>query len=62
MNLIDCFMYYDEDLLLDIRLNVLNKFVKKFVICEATYNHNGSPKKINLILINLKNLKIKLHF
>ena len=45
MNLIDCFMYYDEDLLLDIRLNVLNKFVKKFVICEVTYNHNGSPKK-----------------
>ena len=31
MNIYDCFMYYDEDLLLDIRLNSLDKFVKKFV-------------------------------
>ena len=54
MKINDCFMYYDEDLLLDIRLNVLNKFVKKFVICEATYNHNGSPKKINFELVSLR--------
>ena len=47
MNIYDCFMYYDEDLLLDIRLNVLNKYVKKFVITEATYTHNGSKKKLN---------------
>ena len=34
MKIIDCFMYYDEDLVLDIRLNILNKYVSKFVICE----------------------------
>ena len=34
MNIYDCFMYFDEDLLLDIRLNTLNNFVKKFVITE----------------------------
>ena len=38
-------MYFDEDLLLDIRLNSLEKFVKKFVITEATYTHNGNKKK-----------------
>ena len=37
MNIYDCFMYFDEDLLLDLRLNSLDKFVKKFVITEATY-------------------------
>ena len=54
-------MYFDEDLLLDIRLNTLNKFVfHKFVITEATYTHNGSRKKLNnSILTNLENLKIK---
>jgi beta-1,4-mannosyl-glycoprotein beta-1,4-N-acetylglucosaminyltransferase len=52
-------MYFDEDLLLDLRLNTLNKYVKKFVITEATYTHNGKKKNLNLILINLKNLKIK---
>ena len=59
MNIYDCFMYFDEDLLLDLRLNHLNQFVKKFVITEATYTHNGSKKNLNLTLIILKNLKIK---
>ena len=31
MNIYDCFMYFDEDLILDLRLNSLDKFVKKFV-------------------------------
>ena len=37
MNIYDCFMYFDEDLLLDIRLNILDKYVKKFVITESLY-------------------------
>ena len=45
MNIYDCFMYFDEDLLLDLRLNSLDKFVLKFVITEATYAHNGNKKK-----------------
>ena len=44
MKIIDCFMYYDEDLILDIRLNALNKYVSKFIICEANFNHNGTKK------------------
>ena len=59
MNIYDCFMYFDEDLLLDLRLNTLDKFVKKFVITEATYTHNGNKKNLILISINLKILKIK---
>ena len=42
MNIYDCFMYFDEDLLLDVRLNILNKFVKKFVIVESAYLHSGN--------------------
>ena len=60
MNIYDCFMYFDEDLLLDLRLNSLNKFVKKFVITEATYTHNGSPKPLNFDINKFQNLKIKL--
>ena len=47
-------MYFDEDLLLDLRLNSLNKFVKKFVITEATYTHNGSIKKLNFDINKFK--------
>ena len=48
MNIYDCFMYFDEDLLLDLRLNILNKFVKQFIISEATYTHNGTKKKFRI--------------
>ena len=60
MNIYDCFMYYDEDLLLDIRLNSLEKFVKKFVITEATYTHNGENKKLNFDINKFKRFKDKI--
>ena len=60
MNIYDCFMYFDEDLLLDIRLNSLDKFVKKFVISEATYTHNGSKKKLKFNIDNFKKFKDKI--
>ena len=47
MKLYDCFMYFDEDLVLDLRLNVLNNYVDKFVIAEATKDHTGKDKKLN---------------
>ena len=34
MKIIDCFMYYDEDLVLDIRLNILDKYVSYFIITQ----------------------------
>ena len=60
MNIYDCFMYFDEDLLLDIRLNSLNKFVKKFVITEATYTHNGTKKKLNFDINKFKKFEDKI--
>ena len=62
MNIYDCFMYYDEDLLLEIRLNELNKYVKKFVIAEATYTHNGSKKKLNFDIQKFKEFKDKIEY
>tara|TARA_E500000178_G_scaffold285485_1_gene287036 strand:+ start:775 stop:1644 length:870 start_codon:yes stop_codon:yes gene_type:complete len=55
-------MYYDEDLLLDIRLNILNNYVKKFVITEATYTHNGSKKKLNFNINNFSKFKNKIEY
>jgi len=62
MNIYDCFMYYDEDLLLDIRLNSLDKFVKKFVITEATYTHNGNKKKLNFDINKFQKFKDKINY
>ena len=53
-------MYYDEDLLLDLRLNILNDHVKKFIITEATYTHNGKPKKLTFDINQFKKFKDKI--
>ena len=47
MKLYDCCMYFDEDLMLDLRLNTLNEHVDKFIIAEATRDHSGKEKKLN---------------
>ena len=46
MKIYDCFQFFDEEMLLDLRLNILDKYVDKFVITEANYMHNGKPKKL----------------
>ena len=46
MKIYDCFMFFDEEMLLDLRLNIMDKYVDKFVITESTYMHNGKSKKL----------------
>ena len=46
MKIFDCFMFYDEDLILDLRLNILNKYVDKFVIVESKFTHSGEERKL----------------
>ena len=60
MKIIDCFMYYDEDLVLDIRLNILDKYVSNFVICEANFNHNGTKRDLKFDIKNFSKFKEKI--
>ena len=55
-------MYFDEDMLLDLRLNILDKYVKKFVISESTYLHNGSSKKLNFNINKFAHFKKKIEY
>ena len=43
----DCFIFNNENLLLDLRFNILNKYVDYFVICEARQDHKGKAKNYN---------------
>jgi len=58
--IIDCITYFDEDMLLDFRLNVLNDYVDYFVIVEAKEDHQGNVKKLNFDLEKFKKFKDKL--
>jgi len=60
MQIYDCFQFFDEEMLLDLRLNVMNEYVDKFVITEATYMHNGKPKKLNFDISKYSKFKDKI--
>lgn len=42
----DCFTYNGEEDILEIRLNILDKYVDHFVICESEQTFSGKPKPI----------------
>ena len=46
MKVFDCFMFFDEEQILDLRLNVLNDAVDFFVIVESTFNHKGEKREL----------------
>ena len=60
MKIFDCTTYFEEDLMMDIRFNILDQYVDKFVVCEANYSHSGNNKKINFDINNFKKFKDKI--
>lgn len=60
MKIFDCTTYFEEDLMMDIRFNILDPYVDKFVVCEANYSHSGNNKKINFDINNFKKFKDKI--
>ena len=42
----DCFSYWDEDLILDLRFNILDKYVDKFVVVESNKTWQNNPKDL----------------
>ena len=39
-------MYFDEEIVLDVRLNTLNDFVDYFVIVESKFTHKGEKRDL----------------
>ena len=46
MKIFDCFMYFNEDVILDLRLNILDKYIDYFVIVESSFTHKGDKRKL----------------
>ena len=60
MKLFDCSLYYDEDLVLNTRLNILDKYFDKFIICESKYTHSGRKKKLNFDINKFSDFRDKI--
>jgi len=62
MKIIDCTTYYSEDLMLDVRFNILNKYVDKFIVVESKYSHSGEVKTLNFNINNFPKFKDKIQY
>ena len=47
MAIFDCFQYFNEEHIADLRFNILDEHVDFFVIVESNVNHQGNPKKLH---------------
>ena len=62
MAIYDCFQYFNEDHIVDLRMNILDPYVDFFVISESTKTHQGHNKKINFDIKNFPQFKDKIKF
>ena len=60
MKIYDCFQFFDENMMLDLRLNILDKHVHKFVVVENLFLHSGQKKRQNFDIKNFKKFKDKI--
>ena len=53
-------MYFNEDVVLDLRLNILDKYVDYFVIVESSFTHKGEERKLQFDDKKFKKFKNKI--
>jgi beta-1,4-mannosyl-glycoprotein beta-1,4-N-acetylglucosaminyltransferase len=46
-NKIDCITFFQENLMFDLRFNILKDHFDKFIVCESKFDHLGNAKKLN---------------
>ena len=60
MRIFDCFMYFDEEIVLDTRLNYLDPYVDYFVIIESCYTHRGDKRELKFDIKKYEKFKDKI--
>jgi len=53
-------MYFDEEVILDLRLNILNQHVDYFVIVESSFNHKGDKRRLRFDITKFKKFENKI--
>ena len=60
MRIYDCTTFYSEHMMMDVRFNVLNEHVHKFIVVESLFSHSGEKKKLNFDINNYPKFKNKI--
>ena len=62
MKIYDCFMYFDEDVILDLRLHYLNPYVNTFIIVESKFTHSGKKRDLLFDINKFKKFENKINY
>ena len=62
MRIYDCFMFYDEDLVADLRFNILDEHVTKFVVVESKFTHSGEKRNLLFDINKYSKFKNKINY
>ena len=62
MKIFDCTTYFDEKMLMDVRFNVLDEYVHKFIVVESIYSHSGEKKNLNFDINLYPKFKDKIEY
>ena len=60
MNIYDCTTFYSEKMMLDVRFNILDNEIHKFIVVESLYSHSGETKKFNFNINDYPKFKDKI--
>ena len=60
MKIFDSFMYFDEETVLELRLNILDEYVDYFVIVESSFTHKGDKRNLRFDHQKFKKFKDKI--
>ena len=60
MKIFDCFMYFDEEVIVDLRLNILDPYIDYFVIVESNFTHKGDKRELKFNINKFSKFKEKI--
>ena len=62
MKIFDCTTFFDEKLMMEVRFNILDPYVDRFVVVEANFSHSGKKKKLNFNIDDYPKFKNKINY
>jgi len=60
MKIYDCTTFYSEKMMMNLRFNILNEHVHKFIVVESSFSHSGERKNFNFDINDYSKFKDKI--
>ena len=62
MKIFDCTTFFKEKMMMDIRFNILDEYVSKFIVVESTFSHSGEKKELHFNINDYSKFKEKIEY